>query len=42
MLPEAKRDEILAAAAIAERLSTHPIARSIEEATGGEARPIIG
>ena len=37
VLPEAKRDEILAAAAIAERLSTHPIARSIEEATGGEA-----
>ena len=35
VLPEAKRDEILAA--IAERLSTHPIARSIEEATGGEA-----
>lgn len=37
VLPEAKRDEILAAAAIAERLSTHPIARSIEEATGGKA-----
>ena len=37
VLPEAKRDEILAAAAIAERLSTHPIARSIEESTGGEA-----
>lgn len=37
VLPEAKRDEILAAAAIAERLSTHPIARSIEEATGDEA-----
>lgn len=37
VLPEAKRDEILAAAAIAERLSTHPIARSIEEVTGGEA-----
>lgn len=36
VLPEAKRDEILAAAAIAERLSTHPIARSIEEAAEGE------
>ena len=35
-LPENNRDEILAAAAIAERLSTHPIARSIVTAAGGE------
>ncbi len=35
-LPESNRDEILNTAAIAERLSTHPIARSIVSASCGE------